>query len=156
MSDNTNNEEPNAIEFQTVEVAGARDWFMQNIIETVINNGVEIGVLLTIGGSIVSGVLISGRTYFTELGETLKSASNSEGDLQSVLGDAWKRFTEIYDKPEEESDDWSPPSAGFIHLRDARFCAPGQNSPLPRDKGMLWRGKISAIDGFSIGNLSFD
>lgn len=139
-------------EVQDVAIVGSMDWFLQSTIETIINRGVDIGVTLTVGGAIVSGILISGRKYFEELGDTLASASQSDGDMQSVLGEAWKQYTAIYDEPENAPDDWQAPPAGFIHLRDARFYAPGQH-PIPSN-GVLWRGKLSSVDGFSIGNFS--
>ena len=46
------------------------------------------------------------------------------------------------------------PSPSFIHLRSAKIYAAGQR-PLPTT-GMLWRGKISSVDGFTIGVLSED
>lgn len=140
---------------QEVEIVGATDWFLRQTIETVIAHGVEIGVTLAVGGSIISGILVSGKTYFAELGETLKGASKSEGDMQSVLGEAWKGYTALYEKPEGAPDDWVVPPAGYIHLRNARYFAPGQ-PPVPTNQGVLWRGKLSAVDGFSIGNLSAD
>lgn len=152
MSGDTDSDQT-AAEVQAVEVVGTVDWFLQSTIETVIAKGVEIGVTLTVGGAIVSGTLIKGRTYFEELGATLTAASQAEGDMQSVLGEAWKGYTAIYDKPAGAGDDWQAPAATYIHLRDTRFFSPG-NAPLPTNQGVLWRGKLSSIDGFSIGSLS--
>jgi hypothetical protein len=137
---------------QEVSVTGSIDWFLQSTIESIIGRGVEIGVTLTVGGAIISGMLISGQTYFKELGDTLTAASREEGDMHSILGEAWKEYTAIYEKPEDAAEDWTPPPAGYIHLREARFFSPSQRA-IP-DKGILWRGKLSSIDAFSIGNLS--
>jgi hypothetical protein len=98
-------------------------------------------------------MMISGKTYFKELGEMLAAASAGEGDMQSMLGEAWSKYSAIYEKPDDASEDWAPPPAGFIHLRKARFYAPGQH-PIPGDQGFLWRGKLSSIDAFSVGNFS--
>jgi hypothetical protein len=136
---------------QEVEVVGSIDWFLRSTVETIIAHGVEIGVTLAVGGAIVSGVLISGKKYFEELGDALNAASETEGDIQSVLGDSWRQFTTIYDKPEGAPDDWQAPSAAYLHLRGARYYAPGQR-PIPAE-GALWRGKLSAVDAFSVGQF---
>lgn len=155
MADDAANETDGTSDVQDVDVVGSKDWFLQSTIETVIAHGVEIGVTLAVGGAVVSGTLISGRKYFEELGDALSSASETEGDMQSILGESWKQFTGIYDKPEDAPDDWQGPRANFIHLRGARYFAPGQR-PIPTTQGFLWRGKLSAVDAFSIGNLSMD
>lgn len=149
ISEDTDNEDG----VRSVIIADAKDWFLQSTIESVIAAGVEIGVTLTVGGAVVSGTLISGKTYFKELGEVLAGASQQEGDMQSVLGSSWSKYSAIYEKPEDAPEDWRAPPAGFIHLRDARYYAPGQG-PLPSNQGVLWRGKLSAVDAFSVGSLS--
>lgn len=151
ISEDTENEDG----VRSVIIADAKDWFLQSTIESVIAAGVEIGVTLTVGGSIVSGTLISGKTYFKELGEVLAGASQEEGDMQSVLGSSWAKYSAIYEKPEDAPDDWRPGPVGFIHLRNARYYAPGQGA-LPTNQGVLWRGKLSAVDAFSIGSFSTD
>lgn len=140
---------------QHVEVIGGKDWFLQSMIETVINAGVEIGISLIVDGIIVSGILISGAKYFEELGESLKQASEADGDIQSIMGESWKGYKAIYDKPEDAAEDWSPPSASFIHIRKARFFSPGQQ-PIPGGTGVLWRGRLAAIGGWSLGMLQED
>lgn len=154
MTDDTSQNESQS-EVQDVEILGSKDWFLQSTIETIIAHGVEIGITLTVGGAIVSGMLISGKKYFEELGDTLAAASEAEGDMQSVIGNAWKQYTAIYDQPDDAPEDWQPPAASFIHLRNAKFYAPGQ-PPIPSNRGVLWRGKLASIDGFSIGNFSVD
>lgn len=136
-----------------VEIINSRDWFLQSIIETVINNGVEIGVTLTVGGMIISGMLISGKKYYDELGDALAAYSKEEGDMHSVLANGWRQMKAIYEKPDDAPEDWKPPHASFIHLRNAYIFAPGV-APLPGNQGILWRGKLTSVDGFAIGSLN--
>ena len=137
---------------QAVEVMNQEDWFLQSMIEVIINRGVEIGVTMSVGGSIVSGILISGKTYFEELGAVVAASSKEEGDVSEMLGNSWKEYRRLYEKPEDAGDDWEEPRAAYIHLRNARYYAPG-NHPIP-DGGVLWRGRLSSVDAFSIGNFS--
>ena len=139
---------------QTVEIVGSRDWFLKFNLENVIPRGVEFDVTLTVGGSIISGVLISGKTYFEELAVMMEENSNGAGDLSKTLADLWRPNGAVYafEKPDDAPEDWSPPSIGYIHLRNARYFLSGQ--PIPSAPGMLWRGKLSSVDGFSIGSFS--
>lgn len=130
-----------------------QDWFLEGIIENVINHGVDIGITLSVNGAIVSGILISGKKYFEELSEMMAKHSQNPGDIMGALAEGWKSYTVIYEKPEDAPEDWTPPRAAYIHLRDARYFAPGQ-APIPTNMGVLWRGKLSEVDGFSIGNMS--
>lgn len=150
-----NKDESTLAAAQDVEVVGSKDWFLQSIIETVISQGVEIGVIVNTGGAIISGMLISGEKYFDELGNVMTAASEADGDIQAVLGQAWKGYKSIYQRPTDAEDEWQQPQAHFIHLKNARYYAPGQ-SPTPSSQGLLWRGKLSSVDGFTIGNFSAD
>jgi len=138
---------------QDVSIVDGKDWFLQSIIDTVINEGIDIGVTLTIGGTIISGMLIGGRKYFEQLGDMLADQSKDDDDITNVLGTGWKQYSEIYSKPEGTPDGWRPPAASYIHLKDAKIFMPGQK-PIPTNNGFLWRGRLSSVDGFSIGNLS--
>jgi hypothetical protein len=136
-----------------VDLINSRDWFLQSIIETVVAHGVEIGVTLTVGGTTISGMLISGQKYFDELADALKKSSAEEGDIHSVLADGWRHMKAVYEKPEGASDDWTPPQAGFVHLKNAFIFANG-GPPMPGNQGLLWRGNLASVDGFAIGNMS--
>lgn len=103
-------------------------------------------------GIIISGTLISGKKYFEKASETVKEASREPNDMASVLGEAWRHYTALYEPPEEAPEDWQPIPASYIQLMNAQFFTPGQ-SPIP-ENGTLWRGKLSSVDGFSLGCFS--
>lgn len=52
---------------------------------------------------------------------------------------------------EEGKDKRRPPL--YIHLRDARFVAPG-SAPISNNRGVLWRGTINSVSGLSLGALA--
>jgi hypothetical protein len=128
------------------------DWFLQTIVAYA-NVGFEIGLTLMVGGLTVSGVLISGKKYFEELGESVRAAKSQSPEMMNTLAETWSSFSRIYEKPEGASDDWLLPPASYIHLRSAYVFAPGAGH-LPTGKGTLWRGRVAAVDGFAIGNLT--
>ena len=130
------------------------DWFLQAIIETYVTSGVEMGLTLTIGGSVVSGLLISGKTYFRELKDFLMESSQQEGDIfETLANDFGALGPHIYDKPSDATDEWKPDPISFIHLKAARFHAPGQRG-MPLKNGFLWRGRLEAVDAFSLGSFA--
>jgi hypothetical protein len=129
-----------------------KDWFLQQVIATA-NLGLSMGLTITLGGTVISGQLISGRQYFEELSDQIKGGSTNMGnETLEMLGDNWKMLTQIYDKPEGAGDDWQPAPAGYIHMRQAKIYTPGQH-PLPGGQGLLWRGKVAAVDGFALGQF---
>lgn len=151
-----------------------QDWFLDQLVEWANRYGVEMGITLNAGGMLVSGQTISGRNYFIELAKEFR-VGKEEGSLVHTLGDLIEANKQIYEKYDltiknqeegletgheaiadgEESDDSFPPPPTYIHLRDARIYAPGQ-VPIPGNRGVLWRGRLSEINGYSLGSLSAD
>jgi hypothetical protein len=127
------------------------DWFLRFLVQTV--NGTEISytITLNVGGLLVSGELIGGHKYFEGISEELKKAGlDSEGaGLIKSLGDYY-----IKDREEEQdsaSKTFKPPVC--IHLRNAQIFHPG-GTPIPTNHSIWWRGRLNAVDGFSLGAVS--
>lgn len=117
------------------------------------------GITLTVGGSLVTGILISGTEYFqrfaefwpqstnTKLGETLKKI------FMDVAEDFGKQAKEQFE--EHASGDYKTTSPlQFIHLKDARVATP--SGLVPTHFGLLWRGRLSEVQAFSWGVLQMD
>ncbi|SFR33244.1 hypothetical protein SAMN04488005_0460 [Yoonia tamlensis] len=135
---------------QEVKLENSQDWFLEHIIGDFVNKGLDIGVTLNVGGVVVSGMLINGKKYFEALAENMDI---QEGEISKLLGGHWKGYAAVYEKPDDAPEDWVPNPIGYIHLANAKIHAPGQ-SPIPSNDGVLWRGKLSSVDGFFIGNIS--
>lgn len=129
------------------------DWFLETIVRVYAGNGITLGVTLTVGGACITGTLISGKRYFTELSAMLRAVSKSDGDIAEVISDTVKTYTGLYDKPEDAPDDWDERPVGYIHLMGARYVSPS-GEQMPSAPGMLWRGKLSAVDAFSVGEIT--
>ncbi len=97
----------------------------------------EVGITLLTHGFLVSGKVISKKTYIAE--------------LEKTMGLDAKPFSEVL---EEDKDAKNPELTrpSFIHLRSARFYHPGA-SGIPQNQGVLWRGRLAEIAGFNIGEL---
>lgn len=122
------------------------DWALVELVRMVNVNKVSIGVTLTIGGALISGVLISGKEFFDKMEQKFSSTNPEDGSLAKYLADYHKQISdEVY------ADSQLPPNTIFIHLDKAKQYF-GQTA-VPT-VGTLWRGRLCDVSGFSIGELS--
>jgi len=124
------------------------DWLLQWFVQFVNKTPLEVGITLSIGGGLVSGILISHQQYFEELAADFSKPFEAfDGPEAAHVKSLLLGFVSPEAAPGEKE-----PARQFLHLRDARlYSAGGEAIPT---KGALWRGKISAVDGFSMGGLS--
>ncbi|MBY5831890.1 hypothetical protein HFN47_22445 [Rhizobium leguminosarum] len=112
--------------------------------------GVSQDVTLNVGGALVSGTIIKGAAYLEELAATYRSAaSNGPRDIIEGLAAAVEEFKPLYRSDDLELANFKP---RYIHLKNA-FISHTSNSRMPTDNGFLWRGRLSAVDAFSLGRL---
>ena len=118
------------------------------LLVSLANAGVESPVTLFLKGTVISGILVGGRTYFEQF-EANFAAGFSE-ETVNELAPMFDKFKSTYDEPDEEAEAKdSRPLPQLIHMRDAQVYTPGK-PPLPAN-GLLWRGRLSEVDGFSYG-----
>lgn len=111
-------------------------WLVENCNQT----NAPLGITLLIGGSIVTGTLISGKSYIDGVASELNEAG------EYVVAKYYREFgEEVYEDSSPEDEQVIPE---MIHLKDAQIL----NGAMVRNIGW-WRGKISSIDGHSIGIL---
>jgi hypothetical protein len=120
-------------------------------------DGAEIGLTLHVGGCVVSGMLISMAQFYRLL---VKDFTDLNRLTEHSDRDAAASFAEFYRSPlegaEKALDEYRksqtltvPPSPRHIHLRYAQTLVPG-GQPLTQS---LWRGRLTEVDGWSIGNF---
>jgi hypothetical protein len=130
------------------------DWWLALLVRFANETAFSFPITLSVSGMLVSGVLVGGKEYFEGIAETISKGVPDEEDRAS-LRDLFGAPATIYDEssddnPPAEDDKPEPPPPGFIHLKDARLWSPDR-SPLSRQRGIWWRGRIAAIDGFFFG-----
>ncbi|MBV2132052.1 hypothetical protein KRX52_04475 [Pseudomonas sp. MAP12] len=113
-----------------------RDWLLQNFVIAA-KTDIETPITLFTSSGVVTGRIISGRKYIELLRELLGFGAAPSG-MEEVT---------------QNDDAASPEDKGpyFIHLRDAAIVS--GVSFTPTEGGLLWRGKLSDVAGFSIGRL---
>ncbi len=129
-----------------------KDWLLQTFVNTINldeTNSQSIGVTILTHGFLVSGVVISGREYFDLISDEITSSKRMQGKDEEIQ-EVKKHFNEMGIVTYERSKDTDPT---FIHLKEARYFHPSRN-PIPANNGLLWRGRISEISGFSLGILN--
>lgn len=114
---------------------------LTNLLDTV-----EIGITLQIKGLVVSGMLISARSYFNLLVHELKE-SNSGNFLAGFYEPALQEQTDAREK--YRTDDILPPRPLHLHMRQALTYVTLGNEPLV---SRLWRGRLTQVDAWSMGN----
>lgn len=122
------------------------DWFLQNLVSMANDDGFEVGITLTVNGFLVSGQLIGGRKYFEKFGTLFESAIKPE-EKDSIASKYRELGESVY------SDDLHKDDPTYIHLNDVKFFQTSGN-PIPSMTGVLWRGRLSEVNGFLLGALT--
>jgi hypothetical protein len=121
------------------------------------------GVVLTLGGLVVSGTVIPDWQWFDEVEHAARAAfvvhtsgsvDDEHGGWASLFArdehraarEATERLSDRYQRLIAQED-----RATYIHLREARVFAAGVG-PLPVG-GIYWRGRMSEVSGWSFGHL---
>jgi hypothetical protein len=137
------------------------DFVLQAIVALTNNTAIELGITLCVGGIVVSGQLTSGKRYFEGIASEALQASGpaDQAVVRQAISDYLGNFGKvIYGRAESEEqlgiegDEAIKRVPGFIHLRDARFFH-NSGQPMPANRGIWWRGRLSAVDGFSLGAM---
>jgi hypothetical protein len=130
------------------------------------------GVVLTLGGVVVSGTVIPDWQWFDEVEHAARAAFvvHTGGSVDDEHG-GWARLFEgvaesLVQACDEHRAAWEATKhlsdryrrlvaqedrTAYIHLREARVVAAGAR-PLPV-AGMYWRGRVSEVSGWSFGHL---
>ena len=109
----------------------------------------NVSITLTVGGSLVSGILIGDKQYSEEMTDAMREAvppsiKSAYAPIFDVLQGAGAMHSQVPGEVDLEP--------AYIHLKEARFLAAGIVTPA--DQPVLWRGRVAAVDGFFLGHLS--
>lgn len=123
------------------------DWFLQEKVRIVNESPVSIslGITLSTPAGWITGQLISTEEYFKLYAETFSStfAEEQRDSIRESFANYGKKVERVEGEP--------IPPFQFIHLKNARLSSSG--GFVPNDPGVLWRGTIASVSGFSLGEL---
>ncbi len=125
-------------------------WFLPSLVEVAKASGLRPTVTLHLGGLLVTGELIDGKTYFDELvvgvDETITDPS-VKSRLKTVLSE----FGDRYNHPPPAVP--PPAEPEHIHLRGAKVMDVN-GACLPVAGGASWRIQLSAVQAFTLDLLT--
>lgn len=128
--------------------APPKDWFLQFLVKLANKNRFELDVTLTVGGLLISGTLVGARQYFDDLSEYFASLF-TKGPNSEVIKETFKKIGDQCTciSPSEQTE-----TPSYIHLKNAIF-SDAHGKLISGDAGILWRGRISEVQGFTPGKL---
>jgi hypothetical protein len=110
-----------------------------------------IEIILTVGGYLIGGQLISHKEWFEN---QISPPEQKQGEKETAES-----------KPEETEPEAAKANDGekeqpnyvrkFIHLKNAKFFHGNTQIPVNTD-GFYWRGKLTSVDGFMFGSLGIE
>ena len=118
----------------------------------------RLGVTVCSGGVVVSGRLVSTKSYARALADHFASATGATA-MDPVFAEA---FGELVDDATDvaQGDRRATPDAaayelavGFIHLMEARIVSGAGVLPHGRH-GVLWRCRVEDVDGWAVGEAA--
>lgn len=126
----------------------ASDYLLIDLVDMA-NNGVSLPVTLSVQGQLVTGRLASAQEYFEHL----------EQDIREVplgrLGEAVRSRIRANCPPAMGNPLVAAMPPMYIHLVNARYVSRrGEYLPPQGTPALIWRGKIAAVDGFSVGEFT--
>ncbi|MFP2927234.1 gas vesicle accessory protein GvpU [Pyxidicoccus sp. 3LG] len=127
------------------------DWYLETLVHIVTATRFSLEITLSVGGTLISGQLISGKEYLELTADQLASAFMSLG----VSAEGAKDIKEGLSRPAQAlyQDEKEAQSGGFgyIHLKNARIISGASTQPLGN---ACWRSRLSSVDGFVLGALT--
>lgn len=115
------------------------DPFLKTLNTTVNEQDISFGITLVVAGGVIAGTVISAKTYIEKFSNTFSSAWPGGQNEHVRAGLA------VWGEPGSERI-----HENFVHLKDARYVFGKDLVPTSLD-GMLWRGSLDSISGFSLG-----
>jgi len=138
------------------ETSEPRDWILRFMLELLNrSDGNQIPITLTVGGTLITGMMIGVKDYYCLLGSQMRNMmAGTVGETLETfyrsIGD--KSQQQAKEEPQDEAQLFREKSGpNFVHLKNAQIATP--QGLVPTDSTMLWRGRVSQVQGFSLGRV---
>ena len=119
----------------------SKDNILEFLVQAANKHDFNLDITMNVKGAVITGTMISAKEYFRSLSESFEDGN----DIAQMLSEQLNQAGEVA----QNSDDTE---ANFLHMKDTRvYC--GDSKPTPSKGQILWRGKLSEIDGFFLGRI---
>jgi hypothetical protein len=126
----------------SVESGTGKDSILEFFVQASNKHDFSLDITLNVKGAVITGTLVSAKEYFDSLSETFEDGSDVAQKLSEELARAG-----------ESVEENQSTEAHFIHLKNTKvYC--GDSKPTPSKGKIMWRGKISEVDGFFLGKIA--
>lgn len=122
--------------------ASSKDSVLEFFVQASNKHGFALDITLNVNGAVVSGTMISAKEYFDTLSETFEDGSEVAQNLSEQLSRA-----------SESIEENGSGEAHFIHLKNTKVYI-GDSKSTPSKGQIIWRGKLSEVNGFFLGKIS--
>ncbi|QUW20506.1 gas vesicle protein GvpU [Sporosarcina sp. Marseille-Q4063] len=118
-----------------------KDNILEFLVQAANKHDFNLDITLNVKGAVITGTLVSAKEYFSTLSATLEDGN-----------DIAQKLSEQLDQAGETAQNNDETEANFLHMKDTKvYC--GDSKPTPSKGEILWRGKLSEIDGFFLGRI---
>lgn len=119
------------------------DWFLSTLVELAYKDSITIPITLFVQGVVVKGNLSNEHRYFIDIKNKIKKAVYGEPTDESTI-----KFLNLFKEGKK------PINREFIYLSSAEIQF-GEYTTKTTDWG-VWRGRLSHVDGFLLGELRYE
>ncbi len=118
-----------------------KDNILEFFVQAANKRNFSLDLTLNVKGAVITGTMVSAKEYFNTLSEILEDGNEIAQAVSEQLGKAG------------EGAEANPDSeAYYIHMKNAKvYC--GDSKPTPSKGEILWRGKLTEVDGFFLGKI---
>jgi hypothetical protein len=120
------------------------DNILQTFLHAANTHDFSLDITFTVKGAVISGTMISAKNYFAKLSETFEEGNVVAKELSGQLAKASQAIKHDHTSKGQ-----------YVHLENVKVYI-GDSKPTPSTGDILWRGKLSEIDGFFLGRISGD
>ena len=124
------------------ESSNEKDSILEFFTQAANKHDFALDITLNVNGAIVTGTTISAKEYFDTLSDSIGDGNEVAQKLSEELANAGQSL-----------EDASDTQTNFIHLKNTKVYL-GDSKPTPSQGKIIWRGKISEVDGFFLGKIS--
>jgi hypothetical protein len=118
-----------------------KDNILEFFVQAANKHDFSLDITLNVKGAVITGTMVSAKEYFNALSETLEDGNEIAQAVSEQLG-----------KSGEAAEANPDSEAYFIHMKNTKvYC--GDSKPTPSKGEILWRGKLTEVDGFFLGKI---
>jgi hypothetical protein len=126
----------------------SKDEVLEYLVKMLEETDLSTALTLCVSGSVISGEMISSKRYFEEVSSIYNQKQFSTNDPSLIerglpAMEQVKQFLQQKGKSREEQH-----NPKYIHLKNVLIYPSNPSQPVG---AIIWRGKLSSVDGFSIG-----